>query len=175
MRRLVTLLPFFLVLSGCSDVLSGGPPAALPEQTAQASFPRGGIADVIRVDAIDTLPLRSAELVAPDGATSPASFLQAKVAPQERGGTTVYNSTWLAHSTAIGGTPAVLSPPTTSMYSETQLLLTVSTADIPLPDPVAYRRDWAGYRIRLGFAGPGGRLETREIAAPEPPPPPPQQ
>jgi hypothetical protein len=46
----------------------------------------------------------------------------------------------------------------------------VSTADIALPDPVAYRRDWARYRIRLVFGTAPGELETREIAAPEPPP-----
>jgi hypothetical protein len=47
----------------------------------------------------------------------------------------------------------------------------VSTADIPLPDPVAYRRDWRKYRIRLTFGTLPGEIETHEIAAPEPPPP----
>jgi hypothetical protein len=49
-------------------------------------------------------------------------------------------------------------------------LATVSTAEIALPDPVAYRRDWGKYRIRLNFGTPPGETETREIAAPEPPP-----
>jgi hypothetical protein len=45
----------------------------------------------------------------------------------------------------------------------------VSSASIRLPDPVAYRRDWQGYRIRLRFGGPP-QVETREVAAPAPPP-----
>ena len=51
-----------------------------------------------------------------------------------------------------------------------QLLATVSTAEIALSDPVAYRRDWRRYRIRLTFGTPPSKIETREIAAPEPPP-----
>jgi len=172
MRRLLTILPLVAALAACSDPLSGPPPSSLPGQGARAGFPRGGIADVIRVDAIDTLPLRTAELVGPDGATFPAAYVQAKETPRARSGTTVYGSTWLAHSAATEGTPAAFRPPMTpSMYSQSELLLMVSTADIPLPDPVAYRRDWAHFHIRLGFAGPGGRIETSDLPAPEPPPP----
>ena len=36
----------------------------------------------------------------------------------------------------------------------------VSRADIPLPDPVAYRRDWRDWRVRLTFGTPPGELET---------------
>ena len=52
--------------------------------------------------------------------------------------------------------------------SQTRLLAIVSTASIPVPDPVAYRRDWQKFRIRLHFGSPP-QLETREIAAPAPP------
>ncbi|HEX6442374.1 MAG TPA: hypothetical protein VF007_09330, partial [Stellaceae bacterium] len=57
-----------------------------------------------------------------------------------------------------------------TLRSQTRLLTTVSSATIPLPDPVAYRRDWTRYRLRLSFGTPPGAVETREIAAPEPPP-----
>jgi hypothetical protein len=57
-----------------------------------------------------------------------------------------------------------------ALHGEEQLLATASTADIALPDPVAYRRDWQHYRIRLTFGTPPDELETREIAAPAPPP-----
>jgi hypothetical protein len=57
-----------------------------------------------------------------------------------------------------------------ALRSQTLLLAIVSSATIPLPDPVAYRRDWARYRIRVTFGTPPDQLETREIAAPEPPP-----
>jgi hypothetical protein len=56
------------------------------------------------------------------------------------------------------------------MWSREQLLATVSSAEIALPDPVVYRRDWRRYRIRLTFGTPPGEVETREIPAPEPPP-----
>ena len=55
-------------------------------------------------------------------------------------------------------------------YISQQLLAMVSRADIPLPDPVAYRRDWRNWRIRLGFGTPPEELQTFEIPAPEPPP-----
>jgi len=47
--------------------------------------------------------------------------------------------------------------------------MTVSRAEIALPDPVAYRRDWTRYRLRLTFGSPPGQSEIREIAAPQPP------
>jgi hypothetical protein len=57
-----------------------------------------------------------------------------------------------------------------ALNSQQQLLATVSTAEIALPDPVAYRRDWARYRIRLTFGTPPGEVETRLLPAPPPPP-----
>ena len=50
------------------------------------------------------------------------------------------------------------------------LLAMVSTASIPLPDPVEYRRDWRSYRVHLSFGDGPGEVETREVDAPEPPP-----
>ena len=49
-------------------------------------------------------------------------------------------------------------------------LAMISTASIPLPDPVEYRRDWRSYRVRLSFGDAPGEVETREVDAPEPPP-----
>jgi hypothetical protein len=53
--------------------------------------------------------------------------------------------------------------------TQTKLLAVVSSASIQLPDPLAYRRDWQKYHIRLSFGDPP-QVETREIAAPAPPP-----
>ena len=61
-------------------------------------------------------------------------------------------------------------PPVAAFRSDTQLLLMVSTAEITLPDPVAYGRDWAAYKIRLSFDAGGGQLQIRDIPAPAPPP-----
>ena len=44
----------------------------------------------------------------------------------------------------------------------------ISTASLPLPDPVDYRREWRNYRIRLDFGIPPDDTETRELPAPEP-------
>ena len=57
-----------------------------------------------------------------------------------------------------------------ALQGQEQLLAMVSNAQISLPDPVAYRRDWANYRIRLTFGTPPGAIETQEIPAPAPPP-----
>ena len=57
-----------------------------------------------------------------------------------------------------------------ALQANRQLLAMISRADIPLPDPVAYRRDWRDWRVRLTFGTPPGELETLVIAAPEPPP-----
>jgi hypothetical protein len=43
-----------------------------------------------------------------------------------------------------------------------------ANAEITLPDPVVYRRDWQHYKIRLTF-GASGAPEIRELAAPAPP------
>jgi hypothetical protein len=58
------------------------------------------------------------------------------------------------------------------LRSQVQVLAVLSQAEIPLPDPVAYRRDWATYRVRLTFGTPPSELESREVAAPAPPPQP---
>src|SRR5437870_8045164 len=68
MRGVVSLLLAAILLAACAD--SGLPPVT---DQIRARFPPGGVVDVIEVDAIDRLPLRKAELVAPDGQTTPAS------------------------------------------------------------------------------------------------------
>ena len=63
--------------------------------------------------------------------------------------------------------------PDLKRFRPEQFAQLLSTAEIALPDPVAYRRDWTQYRIRLTFGTPPGGVETSEIAAPEPSAPPP--
>ncbi|HZK90476.1 MAG TPA: hypothetical protein VFC56_10050 [Stellaceae bacterium] len=162
-----------LLLGGLAACADAPPPASLPQQGVKASFPPGGVINLIRVDALDTLPLRAAELVAPDGTATPATYLDAERAPQTTNGQSTLNDPWRTSMLGANGIPQLangqLAP---AVRSRDTLLLTVSAAEIPLPDPVAYRRDWAGYRIRVTFAGIGGagQPDIREIAAPEPPP-----
>jgi hypothetical protein len=167
MRRLSFILPLLLVLAACADA----PQPSLPQQGASASFPPGGVVNVIKIEARDSLPLRAAELVAPDGTATPASSLDVDNAPQRNGGQNTVNDPWRSSMFGNNGIPVVpgnqLDP---TVRSRNTLLLMVSTADVPVPDPVAYRRDWEKYRIRLSFGAGGDAIDTREIAAPQPPP-----
>ena len=168
MRRFMPVLPL-LILVACDG---GLPPPSSPTSQLQVGFPPHGIADTIVVDAIDPLPLRAAELVAPDGKVTPAGYIDVTASPRYATGQWNAANRW-PNSLAVGAPPALIAantPGGAALQSREQLLATVSTADIALPDPVAYRRNWQHYRIRLSFGTPPGAVETRLIAAPQPPP-----
>jgi hypothetical protein len=161
-RRRAALLLLLALAGGCAD----GGPAALPTGQVRADFAAGGVADTIYIDALDRLALRGAELVAPDGRTTAAGWIATQLAPSN--GATLAVPTGSFAGAAIGG--AAPSPVGAAVQSQSRLLAIVSNATITLPDPVAYRRDWRHYRIRLRFGNPPD-TEPREIAAPAPPPP----
>ncbi len=167
MRRLTMILPLALLLGACADA---PPPSTGPQPGVKVSFPPGALVNVIRVDALDSVPLRAAELVAPDGTATPAASLDVVNNPRANSGQATVTDPWRASMLGPNGIPllpsAGLDP--TARGHET-LLLMVSTAEIPLPDPVAYHRDWAKYRVRITFAT-GGAPDIRELAAPPPPP-----
>ncbi len=170
MRRVLPVLVPLLLIAGCED---GGAPPPGPTAQLRAGFPRGGIADTIAIEAIERLPLRAAELLSPDGATTPASTIDVVASPSFAGGQRVAGDPW---QSALSGSASAAAlnwqhaEAGAAPQSREQLLATVSRAEIALPDPVVYRRDWGHYRIRLTFGTPPGEIETREIAAPEPPP-----
>lgn len=172
---LAALLPL-LPIAGCDDIaaLPPGPPPP-PGATAElsAGFPAGGLVDTIVVNAVDRLPLRRAELVAPNGTATPASYVDVADSPRFATGQRNVGNHWqrtIASGDAAPA-PAIGSGQLgAAVESREQLLANFSTADIPLPDPVVYRRDWARYRIRLTFGTPPGTVETRELPAPAPPP-----
>jgi hypothetical protein len=156
-----------LALAACSGA---GPPSALPTDQARAYFPAGGVVNQIEVEAVDRLALRGAELVAPDGHTTAATSVNANPAPTE----TISQQLPTGPNSgafAVGSIGSnALSPGIVGAapQSQSRLLATVSTASIAVPDPVAYRRQWQQYRIRLNFGQPPGEIETREIPAPPP-------
>jgi hypothetical protein len=168
MRRLLPILPFLPWLAGCD---AGGGLAPLPGPHAIAGFPPGNVVNVIHLSVLDNLPLRAAELIAPDGTATPASWLNVNERLQSNGGQTAMSNPWRSEA-AFGETPAALMPnggADASYTSHTELLLMSADADISLPDPVAYRRDWQNYKVRLTYGAPGGP-EVRDIPAPQPPP-----
>ncbi len=168
MRGFVSSLTFVL-LAACAD--SGLPP--LPGDQVRAGFPPGGVVDVIEVDAVNRLPLRSAELIAPDGQATPASYLIVNPSPSVTSYQQFPNGPYAGSAFGVGNITAGLPAPSLTGGAPQQrvaFLTMISNASLPLADPVEYRRDWRSYRIRLGFGIPPGETETRELAAPEPPP-----
>lgn len=171
MRRLLPVLLPLVMLAGCES----GPAPQPSGTTAQlrAGFPARGVADTIVIDAIERLPLRAAELIAPDGTTTAASYIDVAASPRIATGQWSAGAPWQNALYGGSGAAALALPHVeagAALQSNEQLLATASTADIPLPDAVAYRRDWARYHIRLSFGTPPGDVETRELTAPEPPP-----
>ena len=172
MRRLIPVLLLLVVLGACAES-GGGPPPPGTTADLRVGFPSGGLADTIAVTVIDRLPLRAAALIAPDGAAIPADWINVDADPRVATGQWVVGNPWetsLAGSNPAATLTAQNAEANAALRGQVQLLATVSQAEIPLPDPVAYRRDWPKYRVRLTFGTPPGEIEAREIAAPEPPP-----
>lgn len=169
MRVAASLLTLAL-FAGCS--LESGL-SALPTDQVRARFPPGGVVDAIEVDAVDRLPLRSAELIAPDGGATSATYLHVDAAPGVTFYQRVVDIPYAGNPIGAGnlapGTP-FLADVGGVPQGNARLLAMVSTASIPLPDDVAYRRDWRSYRIFLSFGDVPGEVERRVLPAPEPPP-----
>jgi hypothetical protein len=172
MRAAFLLSP--LLLAGCGG--AGLPP--LPTDRVIASFPppslvNTGPADVIVVDALARLPLRRAELVAPDGRTTPANAIDVNPAPGFIAYQTPAAHPYGSAFAGFGPSEELLPVPAgAASQTDSRLLEMHSIASIALPDPIAYGRNWRHYRIRLTFGTPPAPLESETIAAPAPPPPP---
>jgi hypothetical protein len=165
--RLALCLPLFLLLAACG---SGGLPP-LPADRVTARFPPHGLANVIVVEALTRLPLRRAELVAPDGATTASGPITIDPAPRATSYQDIASRPYGGSLAGIGARQSMLSSaPGAAPQSESRLLEMHATAAIALPDPLAYRRDWRHYQIRLRFGTPPAPVESEVIAAPAPPP-----
>jgi hypothetical protein len=160
-------------LAACGDFAP--PPPAAPLEQIRASFPPGGLVDTIRIDAVERLPLRAVLLVAPDGSTTPGDTPDVVNGPQVRTGQYAAGNPWQGAQLGADAATAAFSPAHTQAMAGLQgredLLAMVSTANVPLPDAVAYRRDWTHYRVRLIFGTPPNTADIRDIPAPEPPSP----
>jgi hypothetical protein len=166
MRAAAFLLTLALV--GACSAESGLAP--LPTDQVRARFPPGGVVNSIEIDAFDRLPLRTAELVSPDGQATSASYLHVNPSP----GVTFYqrqiDTPYEGNFFGIGNGAALPAVVTGAPQGDAQLLAMVSTASIPVPDEIEYRRDWRSYRIFLSFGDLAGEVERRILPAPEPPP-----
>lgn len=173
MRRLMLLFLACLALGACTPG-DAAPPEAAPVGL-QVGFAPGGLADTISISVLDRLPLHAAELIAPDGGITPANWIEANARPRAATGQWVANNPWegtLAGTDAAAALTTRNAEVNAALRSQVQVLAVLSQAEIPLPDPVAYRRDWSNYRLRLSFGIPPSEIEAREIAAPAPPPQP---
>jgi hypothetical protein len=174
MRRFLPALLPLLLLAGCDGgpvAPAPGPPAA--QARLKVSFPLRGLVDTIEVDAVDRQPLRTAELIAPDGVVTGSSYLNVNDSPSLATGQWAGGNPWPDAVTGNNSLAALSLQHVeggAALRGQQQLLAVASTAEITLPDPVAYRRDWLHYHVRLVFGTPPGSAETREIAAPAPPP-----
>jgi hypothetical protein len=159
-----------LILSLCAGcgAESGQPP--LPTDQVRARFPPGGVVNAVEVDAVDRLPLRTAELVAPDGQATPASYLHVNPSPSIDFYQRFIDSPYEGNIFGIGALAPAPTEFTGAPQGDVRLLAMVSTATIPIPDEVAYRRDWRSYRIFLSFGDLAEEVERRVLRAPEPPP-----
>lgn len=169
MRAAACLLT--LALCTACGAESGLPP--LPTDQVRARFPPGGVVDAIEVDAVDRLPLRSAELIAPDGEATSASYLHVNPSPSVTFYQRFVDMPFAGNSFGAGNAASAIPFPGDiggAPQGSARLLAMVSTASIPLADEVAYRRDWRSYRIFLSFGDLAGEVERRVLSAPEPPP-----
>jgi hypothetical protein len=168
--RLAACFLAILLIAACG---SDGGPLPVPTDRVRARFPPGGVVDAIEIDAVDRLPLRTAELVAPDGGVTPASWLTVNPSPSVTFYQRFPNSPYAGNTFGVGNIPSAEPLPGDlggAPQGAARLLAMVSAASIPLPDPVAYRRDWRSYRIFLSFGDLSGEVERRVLAAPEAPP-----
>jgi hypothetical protein len=167
MRTVIAFLSLVLVTSCASD--RGLSP--LPSDQVRARFPQGAVVNSIEIDAVNRLPLRTAELVAPDGHATPASYLHVEPSPSvtfyQRQIDSPYEGNIFGIADNIGPVPAVVAG---APQGGAQFLAMVSTASIPVPDEIEYRRDWRSYRIFLSFGDLADEVERRILPAPEPPP-----
>jgi hypothetical protein len=161
---------FLLMLAVVSACASEGGLAPLPTDQVRARFPPGGVVNSIEIDAVDRLPLRTAELVAPDGQATPASYLHVSASPSVTFYQREIDTPYEGNVSGIHGSALVPGVVTGAPQGDAQLLAMVSTASIPLPDEIEYRRDWRSYRIFLSFGDLAGEVERRVLPAPEPPP-----
>jgi hypothetical protein len=167
MQAVFAILTIVLLAACADDGLS-----PLPSDQVRARFAPGGVIDVIEVDAVNRLPLRRAELVSPDGQATPASYLNVDPSPSVTSYQGMPNGPYAGDALGVGNiAPGMPLPAVTGGAPQQRVtfLVIVSSASIPLPDPVEYRRDWRNYRIRLSFGDAPDQVETREVNAPEPP------
>jgi hypothetical protein len=167
--RFAFCLAIIALLAACGGEGAASPPG----QAISAGFPVGGVANVIAIDATDRLALRQALLIAPDGHATAATSVTANPSPTENFSGEFPAGSYSGNQFGVSsiGSNALSPGVVGAARTQTTLLAIVSSASIPVPDPVAYRRDWQKYRIILRFGTPPEEVETREIPAPAPPPP----
>ena len=143
---LAVSLPF---ITACAD--EGAPWGGAPSESVTARF--DALSDVIVVNVVDRLPLRSAVLVEADGERVPA------------------------YSLDVGSSPVVVPSQETAIFMAspgvprrvTRIGVISSTALIQLPDPTRYAQGWRDWRVELRIGDPGDAGRDVTLPAPKPP------
>src|SRR5438045_3605423 len=129
MRAAAFVLTLTLVAACAPE--SGLPP--LPADQVRTRFPPGGVVNSIEVDAIDRLPLRTAELVSPDGRATPASYLHVNPSPSVTFYQRQIDTPYEGNIFGIGNLAPLPRVVTRAPHGEAQFLAMVSTASTPVP------------------------------------------
>ena len=148
-RALALMLGFSLpLIAACAE---DAPWGGAPSESVSARFE--GLSDVIVVNVVDRLPLRSATLVAADGERVPAYSLDVTSSP------VMVPSQEAAIFMASPGVPRQV----------TRIGVMSSVALIQLPDPTRYAIGWHDWHVELRIGEPGSAGRDVTLAAPKPP------
>ena len=170
MRRCLMILPSLIALAACAD---GPPPASGPQQGDERAFRRGGVAGVIVIDTLDNLPLRAAELVAPDGAATPATSLDVDANPRRSADKSTLGDPWRSSDARRRVGNARCRPRT--FYTGAALAASDAVADgldrrhrAARPGRLSPRLGPRTIEIRLTFGAAGRARDARNPAAAPP-------
>src|SRR5262249_47293876 len=149
MRGVATIL-MIVLCAACAD---GGLPPLAGDQVP-VRFPPRSVGGVIEGDSINPPPLRKVEVLPPPRQAPPAPFFNVHPSLSVTSRQGLPNGPYAGDAFGVGNIAAGIPPSALSAGAPQQraaFLAMISTASIPLPDPVEYRRDWRSYRVRLSF------------------------
>jgi hypothetical protein len=139
------------------------PSFPLPD-SAVAQFGAGANINIIEVAVSDRERASRIELIGPGGVVWKARSLVAEAAASQAATTSGFPPPDIAIKS--GAVISALGQNAAGHNSSNQI---VSTASIPLAEPLRYRRSWQEWRIRIEFGTSPGPVRVVTLPAPRPP------